>query len=66
MAEVGRDLWMSPSPAPLPKQDQLEQVAQDCVQSSSEYLQGWRLHNSSGQTVPVFDHPQNKEVFCCI
>ena len=62
MAGVGRDLWRSPSPTPLSKQDHLEQVAQDCVQAGFEYLQRRRLHNPSGQPVPVLRHPQSKEV----
>lgn len=33
---------------------QLDQVAQGCVQLSSEHLQGWRSHTLSGQPVPVF------------
>jgi len=28
-----------------------------------EYLQGWKLHNLSGQSMPVLDHPHNKRVF---
>jgi len=38
---------------PLPKQDHLQQVAQDLVQVSFEYLQGRRIHNLSGQPVPA-------------
>lgn len=41
---------------PLSKQGQAEQVAQDHVQSATEYLQEQRLHNLSGQPVPVFEH----------
>ena len=36
----------------------LEPVAQDCVQTASEYL-----YNLSGPPVPVLGHPQSKEVF---
>jgi len=50
---VGRDLWGSSSPTPVPKQGHLEQAAQDHVQADFEYLQRRRLHNLSGQLVPV-------------
>lgn len=36
---------------------------QDHVQLRFEYQQEWRLHNLSGQLVPVFDHPYNKQSF---
>jgi len=48
---VGRDLWKSFSPLPMPKQGHLEQVAQDLVQAGFEYLQR-RVHKPSGQPVP--------------
>lgn len=41
IAELGRKLWKSPSPA----QGQKEPMAS--VQSDFQYLQGWRLHNLS-------------------
>jgi len=63
MARVERDLWGSPSPTPLPKQGHLEQVAKRLVQAGFEYLQRRRIHNLSGQPVPVFRHPQSEEVF---
>jgi len=28
-----------------------------------KYLQGWRLHNLSGQPVPVLSHPHSEKVF---
>ena len=49
MVRVGRDLWGSPSPTPLPNQGHLEQAAQDRVQVGFEYLQRRRIHNPSGQ-----------------
>ena len=58
MVGVGRDLWGSPSPTPLPKQGHLEQVAQE----GFEYLQRRRLHNPSAQPVPVLCHPQSEVV----
>jgi len=62
MVGVGRDLWGSSSPTPLPKQGHLQQAAQDLVQVGLEYLQRRRLHNLPGQPVPVLHHPQSKEV----
>jgi len=59
---VGRYLWGSSSPTPLPKQGHLEQTAQDLVQAGFEYLQRRRIHNPSGQPVPVLHHPQREEV----
>jgi len=47
---------------PCSKQGQLLQVAQDHDQLGFDCLQGWRLHNLSGQPVPVFSHPCNKSV----
>jgi len=62
MVGVGRDLWGSSSPTPLPKQGHLEQAAQDLVQVGFEYLQRRRIHNPSEQPVPVLRHPQREEV----
>jgi len=62
MFGVGRDLCGSSSPPPLPKQGHPEQAAQDLVRVGLEYLQRWRLHNPSGQPVPVLRHPQREEV----
>jgi len=58
MVGVGRDLWGSSSPTPLPKQGHLEQAAQDLIQVGFEYLQRRRFHNSPGQPVPVLPHPE--------
>jgi len=60
---VGRELWKSPDPTPLLKQGHLELDAQGCVQTASEYLQGWRLLSLSGQPVLVLGHPQCEKVF---
>jgi len=45
-----------------PLQGQLEQAAQ----VGSEYLQEWRLHNLSGQPMPVPGHPYGEKVFSCV
>jgi len=47
-------------------QGQLQQVDQDGVQLTFEYLQGWRLHNLSGQSVPLLSLPCSKKVFSCV
>lgn len=39
-----------------------EHTAQDCVQTVLEYLQSGRLHNFSGQSVPVCGHPHSEEL----
>ena len=57
MVGVGRDLWGSCSPTPLPKQGHLQQAAQDRVQAGLEYFQRRRLQNLPGQ--PVKDHASN-------
>lgn len=45
--------WMVLSSRPSTQAGHLEQPAQDCAQAAFESLQGWRLHNLSGQPVPV-------------
>ena len=62
MFGVGRDLCGSSSPTPLPKQGHLQQAAPDLVQAGLEYIQRRRIHNLSGQPVPVLRHPQSEEV----
>lgn len=51
MVEVGRELL---------KQGHLKQVAQ-----ALEYLRGEKLHNLSGQPVPMLSHPDSKSVSQC-
>ena len=48
---------------PLLKQGHLEPAAQEHIQTASEYLQGWRIHNLPRQPVPVLDHPHSDKVF---
>jgi len=62
MFRIGRDLWGSSIPTPLPKQGHLQQAAQDLVQVGLEYLQRRRLHNLPEQPVTVLHHPQREEV----
>ena len=38
-------------------------IAQDRVQTGSEYLQAWRLHDLPGQPVPARGHPHSENVF---
>ena len=63
MAEAGRDLFRSPCPTPLLKQGHPERVPQDCARTAFEYLHGGRLHDLSGQPVPVLGHPHSEKVF---
>jgi len=62
MFGIGRNLCGSPSPTPVPKQGHPEQAAEDLVQAGLEYLQRRRLHNLSGQPVPV-NSKQEQPVF---
>lgn len=63
ITDVGRDLLRATSQTSPLKQDQLQQVAQDCIQPSFEYVQQWRLHNLSGKTVSVTTF-MVKKYFC--
>lgn len=58
MAEVGRVLWRSSGPTPFSSR-----AAQGHVQMAFQYLWGWRLHDSSGQPVPVLSHPHSEKAF---
>ncbi|XP_074958280.1 A-type potassium channel modulatory protein KCNIP1 isoform X1 [Phalacrocorax aristotelis] len=60
MVGVGRDFWRSSHPIPLLEQAHLEQGAQEHIQVGFDCLQGRRLHNLSGQPVPLLCHPQDK------
>jgi len=62
MVGVGRDLWRSSTLTPLLQQVHLKQAAQDFVQAGYEYFQRRRLHNPSGQPIPLLLHPQSEEV----
>ena len=64
MFGVGRDLCGSSTPSVLPKQGHLQQAAQDLVQAGLEYLQRRRLHNLSGQPVPVLRHRTSSASVC--
>lgn len=46
--------------SPHSKQGQWQPAAQGCVLLEFGYLSWWRLHNLSGQFVPVFDQPHIK------
>lgn len=60
------DTRRSSSSTLLLKQIHLEQTAQDRIQAGFEYLQRRRVHNLSGQPVPVLWHPQSRKVFSYI
>lgn len=51
-----------PSASSCSKQDLLEQVAQGHIQSSLEYLQGWRSHRLSESLALVFGHPHSENI----
>lgn len=51
--------WRASGTTCYSEQGHLQQVAQDKVQVSLEYLKGWRLHNLSGQSFPVFSYPHS-------
>jgi len=63
MVGVGRDIWGSSSPTPLPKQGYLQQAAQDLIQAGFEYLQRRRLHNLPGQPVQCSVTLRGKKFF---
>ena len=60
IAEVGSDLWRSPSPALLLKAGQLKQTAQGHFLLGFEYLWGWLIQQPVGQSALVFDCPHSK------
>ena len=63
MSGIGMDLERS---IPLPEQEHLDQVTQECLQVGSECLQRRKPHNLSGQPIPVFCYPHREEVFSCL
>jgi len=63
MVEVGRVFWRSSGPRALLKQIHLGLVAHNHTQTDFEDLQEERLHNITGQPVPLLGHPQTKKVF---
>lgn len=65
-AEVDKILWRSSCPNPQLKQGHLQPAAQDFVQTSFEYLWGWRFHSLSGWVVAMLGQPHSeKRVFWC-
>lgn len=61
IVELGRDLWRASSSTSLLKQGSLQHITQNCAQTAFEYLH--RIHQLSGQPVPVLRHPHSKEFF---
>jgi len=45
-----------------PPRTVLDQAAQDPIQPGLEHLQGWGIHNLSGQPVPAPHHSLGKEL----
>lgn len=63
MSGNGRDPERSSSSIPLPGQEHLNQVTQECIQECFECLQRRRPHHLSGHPAPVFCYPYCQEVF---
>ena len=63
---VGKDLLRCFTPSQLLQQGQLELVDSAVVRLGFEYLQGWRLHDLSGQPGPLVEPPQGKKVVSCL
>lgn len=61
--DCSRWLWRCLIQPPCSMQDQLKQVAQDCVQTPLEFLLGWRLHNLSWQPIALFTLLHNTQLF---
>jgi len=55
MVKVGSDFWRLPQPTPCSSRNTQNhiQVAQNHMQAAFEDLQGRRLHNLTGEPVPV-------------
>lgn len=51
--------------APAPSVVSFDQLSEDHVHLSSEYLQGWRSHNISGEPSTVFQHHHHNS-FCLV
>lgn len=67
MVEFGKELWRSPGSTTLLRQSHIMAVGKNCVQVSSEHLQGWTLHNLLRQPwVPVLGLPQGEKVFAVV
>lgn len=47
------------------RQGYLEPIAQDYIQMASECLQGWRVQNLPGKSLPVLAHHYSKRVSWC-
>ena len=67
MAWVGRDLIMNLQPPHHRYSHQLpclilDQAAQGSIQPVLEHLQGWGIHNLSGQPVPAPHYSHSKEI----
>lgn len=59
--DIGKDVWISLGPSFQLRLGHLELLAQDCVQMTFKYFQGWKLHSFSGQCMPVLSHLHSKE-----
>jgi len=64
MADVRRLHWRPSSLVLCSGQGQLEQDAQDCVQSGFQHIQGWRVRNIGEQPVPGLVYLHCKKSVC--
>ena len=60
--EIGRDFLISSGLNPLLKAQPTTSSGSGPCLLSFGHLQGWRLHNLSGQSLPVLDHSHSREV----
>lgn len=63
IVEVGKNIWRTSGPTSMLMQSHLGQVAQGQVQTTSEYLHGWRPHNVPRPPVSVPSHLPSKKLF---
>lgn len=61
--KAGRDHWRASSPNSLLQEGPLEHATQDYVLMVHEYLQGSKLHNISGQPIPMLSQPSHQKSF---
>ena len=63
MAWVGSDIkdHLVPTSLPWDGCHSPDQAAQGRIQPGLEHLQGWSIHNFSGQPVPVHHNPLSEE-----
>jgi len=61
MGEAGRDVQRSSDPISLLKEGNIKPLGQDQVYMAFEYLQGLRIHSTSGKPISVLGHPHREK-----